>query len=273
MPLRIGDILLDARNEHTAFTRERHGNRTLVDYLSERHRVYYKQLADELKDRLSTARDIAAVIAGTLVGIDAAGNPYVVPSGADGYAVGVGVDGLPYALTGVVISLDPFNDGFVLPADSLQIIAIWASLSTAHERVPVSWLPQPRRAQFTTGERLAATVNGFRLLPLINPDGVQSLWDSVESVTVSYVPEPAELDGEDPATLNRAIEIPTVYGHVLKWELTAFMARREAATNKEFPAALVKFYADEAVRARETTATGAVMDHRIIKQHRTTRNR
>lgn len=267
MPLRIGDILLDARNEHTAFSRERHGNRTLVDYLSERHRVYYKQLADELKDRLS----VEALLDPNVLAIQGSdGIVYALDTGHEGHQVVVGrIDGVPYLATALLTMGD-----FTLPPDSLQIIAIWATLTTQQELVPVSWLPQSKRAQFgMTSERLAATVNGFQLKPLVNPAGTQSLWDSVDTVTVAYVPEPAELDGEDPATLDREIEIPSVYGHVLKWELTAFMARRETATNKDFPPALVKFYADEAMRARETTATGAVMDHRIIKQHRTTRNR
>lgn len=267
MPPTIGDILLNARNEHKAFSRDRHSNRTLVDYLSERHRAYYKQLADELKDRLSTETLLEENVL-AIQGSD--GVVYAIDSGHEGHQLVVGrLDGIPYLAAALITMGD-----FTLPPDSLQIIAIWATLTSQQELVPVSWLPQQKRAQFgMTSERLAATVNGFQLKPLVNPAGTQSLWDSVESVTVSYVPEPAELDGEDPATLARALELPSIYGDVLAWELKAFMARREAAINKEFPPALVKFYTEEAVRAKEATATGAIMDHRIVKQHRTTRNR
>jgi hypothetical protein len=265
--LRIGDIIFDARNEHAAFSRDRHGNRTLVDYLSERHRVYYKELADELKDRLS----VELLVEGNVLAIRGSdGVVYALETGHEGHQIVVGrLDGIPYLAAALLTMGD-----FTLPPDSLQIISIWATLTTQQALVPVSWLPQSKRPQYgMTSERLPATVNGFQLKPLVNPAGTQSLWDSVESLTVAYVPEPVELEGEDPATLDREIEIPSIYGHVLKWELTAFMARREAATNKDFPPALVKFYLEEAVRARETTKAGAIMDHRIVKQHRATRNR
>lgn len=272
MPLIIGEIILDARTEHPAFTREKHSNRICVDYLSERHRVCYKAVADELKDRLSISRSVAAVIAGSLVGVDAAGAAYAVSSGADGYAVAVGADLVPYVV-GPVISSDPFNDGFVLPSDSLQIIAIWATLKTAQQRIPVRWVNQAKDSQFGTGDGLVATVNGFRLKPIVNPTGVQSLWDSVESVTVAYVPEPAEFDSLAPATLALEISIPTVYGHVLKWELVAFLGRRESAINPDFPKALLSFYDGQVTQARSDATSGAILDHRIVKVHRTTRNR
>jgi hypothetical protein len=264
--LLVRDIILDARNEHPAFTRERHSNRSCVGYLSERHRVYYKELADDLKDRLSVELLLES---NALAAVGPDGIPYAVADGSDGHAIAVGrADGVAYLASPLVAQGD-----YTLPADSLQIIAIWATLTTAHQRVPVRWLPIAKKAQFGTGDGLVATVSGFQLTPLVNPTGIGTLWDAVESITVAYIPEPPEFDDERLETLDQEILIPTVYGHCLKWQLAAFMARHEAAMNKEFPARLLQFYLSEATAAGERARSGAVLDHRIIKQHRTTRNR
>jgi len=271
--LLVKEIILSARDEHPSFTRDRHSQRQCVSYLSERHRVYYKALADQLKDRLSVAREFASVIGGTLVGVDADGNPFALetlPSG--GFALHVGSDTVPYVGDS---SSDPFGSsdtGFVLPGDSLQIIAIWAEMS-AGVRLPVSWEQQASFAKIASGDGLLATVNHFRLTPLRNPTDIQSAWDDVQSLTVAYVPEPPEFDTLDPDTLDQEISIPTVYGHVLKWELAAWMARREKATDPNFPDGLLTFFQDEVRRERETTKEGARMDHRPIKMHRMARNR
>jgi len=269
----VRDIILSARDEHPSFTRERHSQRSCIGYLSERHRSYYKDLADELKDRLSVAREFASVVGGGLVGVDVDGNPFaleILPAG--GFALHVGSDTVPYVGDS---SADPFGSsdtGFVLPGDSLQIITIWAEMSGG-VRLPVSWEQQSAYAKMASGDALLATVNHFRLTPLRNPSGTQSLWDDVQSLTVAYIPEPPEFDDLDPDTLDREISIPTVYGHVLKWELAAWMARREKAMDEKFPDGLLTFFQEEVRRQRESVKEGARMDHRPIKVHRSARNR
>lgn len=271
MPLTVRDIIADARDEHPSFTRERHSQRGAVRYLSERHRSYYAKLADDLKDRLSQGQEVAAVITGQLVGVDAGGTPYTVATGEDGYAVAVGADLTPY-LVGPVIASDPFADGFVLPADSLQILTIWATV-TSGLKVPVNWLPVGRQAQYGTPVGLTATVSRFRLSPIKNPADAQTAWDEVTSVTVVYVPEPAEWDAADVETLDIELEIPTVYGHVLKWELAAWFARREVAMGNKFPRGLLELYTANAKAEREGVAGRMPLDHRVVKQHRLVRNR
>jgi hypothetical protein len=220
-------IVLNARDEHHNFTRERHSNRALVDFLSERHRTYYKELADDLKDRLSVEVDLTA---------DADGN-------------------------------------YALPADSLQIVAIWATLTTLEQRIPVTWMPVGNKAMIPTGAGPLATVTGFTLKPLINPNDMASLWDSVASVTVTYIPEPPQFDTTAAETIDQVLSIPSVYGHVLKWELAAFMARRERGKDPNFPESLLRFYNDEAKQAAERARPGVPFDHRVVKTHRTRRNR
>lgn len=225
--LSVRRIILNARDEHHAFTRERHSNRALVDYLSERHRIYYKELADDLKDRLS-----------------------------------------------VEVTLEPDAAGdYTLPSDSLQILAVWATLTTQQQRIPVTWVPIANRAMLPTGSGPLATVSGFILRPLINPSDMASLWDSIESITVAYVPEPPEFDVTAAETIDQQILIPSVYGHVLKWELAAFMARRERAKDPNFPDSLLQFFLGEAKAAAERGKASAPSDHRAIKSHRTRRNR
>ena len=225
--LTVRGIIEDARDEHHGFTQERHSNRALVRYLSERHRVYYKQLADDLKDRLS-----------------------------------------------VEVTLSPdVNGDYALPPDSLQIVAVWATLTTQQQRIPVTWVPIANRAMLPTGAGPLATVSGFTLRPLINPSDMASLWDSIASISVVYIPEPPEFDVTDVETLDAQILIPTIYGHALKWELAAFMARRERAKNADFPDSLLQFFLGEAKRAAESGAASAPSDHRFIKSHRTRRNR
>jgi hypothetical protein len=225
--LTVRAILDDARDEHHAFTQERHSNRALVKYLSERHRVYYKLLADQLKDRLSIETTLT-----------------------------LGTDG-----------------SFTLPQDSLQIVAVWATMTPGGDRRPVTWVPIGKKGGIPQVSGLVATVTGFQLTPLVNPTGSGSVWDSVASVTVAYVPEPAELDVTDPAVLEAQVSIPTIYAHALKWELAAFMARRERAKDPDFPDSLLKFFLENAKLATDSGAGAAAGDHRLIKQHRTTRNR
>jgi hypothetical protein len=263
--LAIGDIIQGARDEHPSFSRDRHSHRICIDYLSERHRVYYKELADVLKDRLSVEAQVDANVL-AIQGAD--GVVYAIDSGQAGHQVVVGrLDGVPYLATALISQGD-----FTLPPDSLQIIAISAEISGTAERRPVGWLGQSQRSQGSSGE-LVGTVVGFQFQPLINPPDTQTEWDEVEALHVAYIPEPPEFDSTSAATLEDEILIPTVYGHVLKWELAAFLARREMATNKDFPPDLASFYAGEAIQSREATKAGAVLDHRLIKTHRTARNR
>jgi hypothetical protein len=267
----IGEIIIAARDEHPLFTRDRHPDRVCVTYLSERHRHYYKQLADEMRDRLSQAVTVAAVISGQLVGVDPAGIPFPAPAGGDGYAVFVGADTVPY-LGDFLVASDPFADGFALPAESIQIIGIWADLP--NERLPIHWQTQPKQARFQTGEGLEATVNGWRLSPIKNPPQARTLWDQVTAIIVAYVPAPAEFDTSTAAVLEQEISIPTSYGHVLKWELAAMMARHELALDpKAFPTKLADFFEGKAKEVRGEALEGARLDHRTVKVHRMGRNR
>src|SRR5690349_11468085 len=107
-----GDLIQAARDFHPReFTRDRHPHRACLAFLSDRQRQHLKELADVLKDRLSQARSIAAVISGSLVGVDSTGTPYAASASSDGYAVAVDGVGTLY-LVGPVISADPYVDGF-----------------------------------------------------------------------------------------------------------------------------------------------------------------
>lgn len=262
----IGSIVLDARAEHPSFTRDRHTNRDCVSHLSERHRNYYKALADDLKDRLTIEVPLTE---GALVAIGSDGVVYAVASGVSGHLLLVGrADGVVYVSVAEALAGD-----FTLPADSLQIVAMEATL-TSGVRVPVSWVPRGRNSQYGVSNNLVGTVTGFMFRPIRNPNQAPTLWDDVTELVVVYVPEPTEFDDQDAAVLQRRIEIPTVYGDVLKWDLAAFMARREMAMDpKNFPKSLLDFFVAQAAAVRADTKTTAPLDHRVQKVHRTVRNR
>lgn len=264
-----GDLIQAARDFHPrAFTRDKHPHRACLAFLSDRQRQHLKELADVLKDRLSQARSIAAVISGSLVGVDASGAAYVVSGSSDGYAAAVDSVGTLY-LVGPKISADPYVDGFPLPDDSLELVDIYATLSDATTLVPVAWLPQRVHSKAgTAGPRsLSAIVNGWRLIPQKNPTSEDGLWTDVSSVTVVWIAEPGSL-----TALADELTIPTVYGRQLEYELAAFLARREAATDPTF-ADLAQYYTQQADSGKAANVESARMDHRLLKSKTTLRNR
>jgi len=268
MPLTAGEVIQPARDLHPQFSRDRHPDRVCLDFIEHRQRTYFKELADVLKDRLSRARTLADTIAGALVGVDASGVAYFASTGGDGFAVAIDAGGTPYLLPDV-ISLDPYADGFVLPETALQIVDVYATLADSNRVMPVHWMEQRQKARAgSTPAELVATVNGFRLLPLKNPLDGSSGWDHVESVTVVWIDEPAPL-----TSLASQLAVPTIYGQVLTWDLTAMLARRERTLNPEFPADLGQMYGEMASAERRDLVVTVPFDHRVVKERRFARNR
>lgn len=265
-----GDLIQAARDFHPReFSRDRHPHRACLSFLSDRQRQHLKELADVLKDRLSQSRAIAAVISGSLVGVDSTGTPYPVPPNTDGYAVGVDSVGTLYLLSPIIAS-DPYVTGFPLPDNSLELVDIYATLSDGTTFVPIDWLTQRVHSRAgTAGPRsLSAIVNGWRLIPQKNPTNEDGLWTDVISVTVSWIAEPPAL-----TALASVLTIPTVYGRQLEYELAAFLARREHALNPAFPQDLVQFYTEQAESGKAANVAAARMDHRTLKSKTILRTR
>jgi hypothetical protein len=265
-----GDLIQAARDFHPReFSRDKHPHRACLAFLSDRQRQHLKELADVLKDRLSQARSVAAVVTGSLVGVDASGTPYAASASTDGFAAAVDSVGTLY-LVGPVISADPYVSGFPLPDDSLEIVDIYATLSDGTTLVPVDWLSQRVHSRAgTAGPRsLSAIVNGWRLIPQKNPTTEDGLWTDVTSVTVVWIAEPQPLHA-----LADTLTIPTVYGRQLQYELAAFLARRESATNQSFSPDLAQFYTQQAESGKAQNVASARMDHRTLKSKTILRTR
>lgn len=276
----VGDLIQRARAQDPAFTVERHSDRVALSFLSTRHRDLLKDLAADLKDRLSQARQVAAVISGGLVGVDANGAAYSVTTQGDGYAAQVDpVTGAIYLDTSAPISVDPFSAGFPLPTSSLYLVSIYASIDQSEIRQEVILKPQrdfPRLAG--SGNELYAFVNGWRLIPLRNPppssqSSDASRWAIVTAVTVVWVDTPVRFV-ETGSWQNQALALPDIYADALEYELAAFFARREFAKDKEnYPVDVATSFASEARSQLARAQAGVSTDHRGLKVSTTRRNR
>lgn len=268
-----GELIRIARAANPQFKRDRHPDRACLVELEHQQATYLKEFADDLKDRISEARTLAAKIGtpATLVGVDAAGTPYSLDSG-DATGVIVGADTVPYLDT-TVLSFDPGADGFVLPGDSIQIVDVYADL-TLNYRQPVRWLEAREIAKVTsTFNELYAVVYGYRLVPVKNPHDHKTLWDDVLTVTVVWIPEGPRIDTDDPNVLDTPSVLPVSYSDVLIAELAYFLGRREKTLDPDFPDVILQQLADDTKDTRQTIGGLLAKDHRFIKTRRTTRNR
>lgn len=276
MSTAVGGLIRRARDRHVNFSVANHTNRVALAFLSTRQQELLKQLAADLKDRLSEARQIADTIATSLVGVDGAGTPYAIMTSGDAVGFIVGADGVPY-LDDTVIALDPYADGFPLPADSLHLIDVYATMTTGAVR-PVHIIPQGDWPDRSGVSDLFAFVNGWRLMALRNPvpsTSVQDVtpWTAVESVTMVWVDTPARFS-EGAGWEDQTLTLPDLYADVLEYDLTAYLATIEYARDKEtFPADLVSLYTKQAAEALGKALSGAKNDNRGLRVHRTRLNR
>src|SRR5512146_2257950 len=159
------EIIQTARDAMPVFNnKDRHPDRMLLSQLDNVQGWFFRQVADLLKDRVSLSRTLATKVGGSLVGVDAQGVPYAIVDNS-GFPFEVGADTVPYLGADALI-LDPAQDGFILPDDSIQIIDIYALL-TLNYRQPVRWLEQREIAKVTsTFNELYAVVIGWKLVPV-----------------------------------------------------------------------------------------------------------
>lgn len=277
MTTTVGSLVQRGRDHDPAFTIANHPHRVALAFLSTRHQELLKALAADLKDRLSEARSIATEISGELVGVDAAGVAYTFETSGDGYDVIVGSDGIPYL--GSLIAFDPFADGFPLPANSLHIIDIYATMRETSAFMPITVVPQldySRRSG--VGGDLLAVINGWRLMPLRNPvpttdSGDTTRWASVTAVTVVWIDTPVRFE-EERDWEAQLVALPDLYAVALEYELAAHLASREYARDpKNFPAGMVTLHKTAATEALARAMNGVRTDHKGFKTQTTRRNR
>lgn len=280
MTTAVGDLINRARAHDPRFTVERHSNRVALSFLSTRHRDLLKLVAPELKDRISQAREIAAVITGSLVGVDENGAAYSVSTQGDGYAAAVdATTGAIYLDLSQPISIDPFTEGFPLPPDSLHLVGVYATISESEIRQEVILRPQKDFPRLSgSGSELYAFVNGWRLIPLRNPPpsgttADASRWSVVTAVTVVWVDTPIRFV-ETGSWEDQVLVLPDIYADALEFELAAFFAQREFSRDAEaFPAAVAQALSSQASKQLQMAKSGVQTDHRGLKVQTTRRNR
>jgi len=180
-----------------------------------------------------------------------------------------------------LVAFDPFNDGFVLPATLLHLIDIYAIMTTSSAKHPITVLPQSEISRRAGYRDLMATMNGFRLLPLLNPPLTISAdtlvtnlarWRDVSSVVVVWIDAPVRFE-ETGDWAAQTLALPDTYADYLEHDLAAFLGRRELSRNPEYLPSLVADYKTEADRELEIVMRGAAKDHRSVKVHQNRVNR
>lgn len=273
----VFEIIKRARGHAPQFHQENHPNQALVTFLSERREHLVKALADILKARFDQSRQIATEIApGVLVGVDENGTPHAATSG-DGFAVTIGTDGVPY-LGATPIASDPFDGGFPLPDDHIHLVSVQAIVENSGVNTqltaPVHVVPSDDVGyRVHVGGVLLAFIVDWRLIPLQNPENLDTVWPNVTAVNWVYIAEPQPLTVEGDWRNQVLDPLPNTYASALEWDLVAFLGRRQSSIDPDFKAGLVSFANEEAARALGEAQDGAKKDHRAYRLQQSRRNR
>jgi hypothetical protein len=274
----VGPIIAWARARHPFFEDEtRYTNRAAVLFLSTLQVELLQNLADALVSRLDEARSVAAVVSGSLVGVDSTGALYQVTTADDGYAVSADpVTGALYLDSSIKLAYDPYSTGFPLPDDNMLAVTVYARLRDSLRYLPVTIVPESDIARRVAwGSAMFAFINHWRLIPVRNPpdNTGPSIWDRVDQVTIAWVPHPAELStGPDWAT--QELIVPTAYDEVLKYSLASEFALKSIGfPDRQVSAAFAAQLQAQAEQRRSGAIGEARKDHQPLKFYQTRRNR
>lgn len=165
-----------------------------VLYLNQRQRHLLLKYRDALRGLLGTNVETAAVVNGSLVGVTVGGTPYFLTTMADGYAVSLNGNGVPYVdTTRAAIARDPYGEnggtpGWPLPPDAIALLTMTATFSGGGES-PVTVVDESERLRAAPGRYLPAFVAGNRIVPIrpSNTLGMSDGWSSVVSVRLAYI--------------------------------------------------------------------------------------
>lgn len=215
----VRDVIEQARIRHWAFTDTELGDgAALLDLNSRQQRVLLKY-RDSLKNLLTTSIEEAAVVAGLLVGVDTNGNPIYQTNSQDGWAVHVDANGFPYVdTTEPKIAGDPFGQnggtpGWPLPASYVCLSVLTATFQDGSTS-PIDVVGENVRFAGPPTRYPTVFISGSRLVPLRStvPSGSPDIWNSVSTVTLSYVPLPVLVALTDATVLPAACLEPLVAG-------------------------------------------------------------
>lgn len=226
--MRTAQELIDgARLRHWSFADTALGDGAAVFFLNQRLATLLLRFRNALRPLVNVSVQTAAVVSGTLVGVDEAGVPYTLTTIADGYALHLD-GGVPYIDTSEApISLDPFGasggtPGFPLPPDAIALFSI-AVLYQDGSTGDVDVVDEALRAHGPPGHNAGAFLSGNRIVPIrTSARGAADVWNTVVAVQVSYLPLPIV------AALTDAVGIPSVLAEVLIANLCELFAMQSA---------------------------------------------
>lgn len=253
MTITVQQLVENARVRHPAMMRVAFPEGALLLFLNTYQRRKLLELAEEIEALIGESRQVAAVIAGALVGSDN-GVPYYITTSGDGFPVSSDA-GIPYVdFTGVPIAVDPFGlsggtPGFPLPTEFIKLIHVIAgTLYNAAMRVDV--LPESRRGA-SPQRSLAVFISGNRMVPI--REGVppyQDSWGDVTSVTLSYVAM------QTLAAMSDVVKLPLQLVDCLEAALAERLAI--ACPPTEMDVATKRLFTSDRVAAEASAAAGAL---------------
>jgi hypothetical protein len=214
-----------ARVRHAAFFNVALPDGALLLALHSRQRTMLLDMGRQVEALLSTTAEVAAIVSGSLVGVDALGVPSYSTSANEGYAVSFDAMGVPYVDTdSIPVTNDPYGEnggtpGFPLPDGFIKAVAgavvyddnSEASLTILTERARLEAQPSGPVA-FVSGNRLVA------IRSLREDIRGSDSWSRVASVRLSYVGLPSI------TALSDVLNLPPVVEEVLEAGLAELMA-------------------------------------------------
>jgi hypothetical protein len=192
----VQGLIDEARTRNVLFFNSGVPDGALVLALNTKQRSLLSQYADAIAPIVGQSVQTAAVVAGSLVGVSAAGFPQYITGIGTGYPVTFSANGTPiFSQVGAPIELDPYGvsggtPGFPLPDDCVRLV--WVSAIFAdNSQTDVAIVPERARYQMTQPD-IACFINGNRLVPIrftntAQPTVAPDWWTQVVSVVTSYL--------------------------------------------------------------------------------------
>lgn len=192
----VQGLIDEARTRNVLFFNSGVPDGALLLALNTKQRTLLAQYGDAIAPVVGQSVQVAAVVAGSLVGVTVNGVPQFVTTQGVGYPVTFSSNGVPiFSTNGASVSLDPYGQqggtpGFPLPDDLVRLVwvsAIFADSSQAD----VGVVPERSRYQMSTPD-ISAFINGNRLVPIrftntAQPTVAPDWWTQVTSVVMSYL--------------------------------------------------------------------------------------
>jgi hypothetical protein len=227
----VSQIIDQARIQDARFFDVSIPDGALVLELNRTQRTLLLKYADSIQGLLDQSLQVATSINGNVVGVDGSGNPYYLTTPGTGWAVsnaGTLTNPIPYVdFSQPPIALDPFGQnggtpGFPLPPDIIKIIHV-VGVYLDGTCCDIDIVPEVSR-NLTNTHNPAAFLNGNRMVPVrdgspLGPTIWQDLWNSISSVTMTWIGVPSV------AVLTDVLTIPVVLHDALVMAIASLLAQ------------------------------------------------